>query len=121
MIVTILTIVLSAPGAFFASFGREYLAPLAFIVLMLIFSQIIAAIGYGDYFPWAIPSLYIGLAGEEYFLGFFRVLIILLTGLLGIISTVFWWIFADQHLKRGGKPALCPLPAEKHVQNIHCC
>ena len=32
--------------------------PLAFIVLVLVFSQMVAALGYGDYFPWSIPAFY---------------------------------------------------------------
>lgn len=95
-IVTVLTVFLSTPVAFFASFSRGYLAPLGFIVIALIFSQIIAAVGYGAYFPWSVPALYSGMTGEN-IIGSSGVIMIFITSLLGFFSTLFWWLFADQH------------------------
>src|SRR5699024_9802132 len=60
IIVTIITILLSTPAAFFASYSGGYLAPLGFVVLTLVLSQIIAAVGFGAYFPWSIPALLSG-------------------------------------------------------------
>lgn len=90
------TIVLSTPVAFIASYSRGYLAPLGFVIITLIFSQIISAIGYGEYFPWAIPALYSGLTGES-ILNWSGLLIILMTSMLGLFSTLYWWLFADQY------------------------
>ena len=60
----ILTIALSTPVAFFASLGRGYLSPLGFVVFSLVLANIVAETGYGEFFPWAIPALYSGVAGS---------------------------------------------------------
>lgn len=98
LITTILTIALCTPVAFFASFGKGYLAPLGFVILMLVLSQIAAVAGFGEYFPWAIPALYSGVTVEEgSTLDWSSIGIILITSLLGILATLFWWLFADHH------------------------
>jgi ABC-type transport system involved in multi-copper enzyme maturation permease subunit len=96
-IATLLTIALSTPVAFFACYGRGYLAPLGFVVLMVVFSQIIAAAGYGDYFPWAVPALFSGTTGEAMPLGWSNLTPLLVTSLLGLAATLSWWLFADQN------------------------
>ncbi|MEW9053138.1 MAG: ABC transporter permease [Neobacillus sp.] len=96
-IATLLTIALSTPVAFFACYGRGYLAPLGFVVLMVVFSQIIAAAGYGDYFPWAVPALFSGTSGVALTLGWANLTPLLITSLLGLAGTLSWWLFADQN------------------------
>ncbi|HLR09722.1 MAG TPA: ABC transporter permease [Bacillota bacterium] len=95
IIVTIITILLSTPAAFFASYSGGYLAPLGFVVLTLVLSQIIAAVGFGAYFPWSIPALLSGVAADE--LGTSSLCIISITSLSGILATLYYWLFADQH------------------------
>lgn len=92
-IVTLMTISLSFPVAFFASIGRGYLLPIGFVILMIILSQFISALGYGGYFPWAIPAIYSGIAGpdQDYHLTPFIV-----TVLFGLGLTFFWWEYAEQ-------------------------
>lgn len=97
LVVTILTIALCTPVAFFASYGRGYLAPLGFVIFTLVLSQIVTAAGFGDYFPWAIPAVYSGIAGSGSVLGLNSLLIIIGTSLLGVFSTLYWWLFVDQH------------------------
>ncbi|WP_147532926.1 ABC transporter permease [Bacillus marasmi] len=94
---SLLTIALSFPVAFFASYGRGYLAPLGFVVITLVFAQVIAAAGHGYYFPWSIPALYSQIAGAENEpIGIVSFVIVLSTGLLGFAGTIMWWKFADQ-------------------------
>src|SRR5699024_11810860 len=97
IIVTIITILLSTPAAFFASYSGGYLAPLGFVVLTLVLSQIIAAVGFGAYFPWSIPALLSGVAADE--LGTSSLCIISITSLSGILATLYYWLFADQDRK----------------------
>src|SRR5690625_5013974 len=97
LVVTILTIALSTPVAFFASYGRGYLGPLGFVTITLVFSQIVAATGYGEFFPWAIPAMYSGLVGSAGLLTSASLIIISITCLFGFFSTLYWWVFADQH------------------------
>lgn len=97
IICSLLTIFLSAPVGFFASFGRGYLSPLGFIVITLILAQLVAAIGYGEFLPWSIPFLIaIGIGDSSTIIKGFSIMIVLLMGLLGILSTMFWWKYVDQ-------------------------
>jgi ABC-2 type transport system permease protein len=94
-----LTILLGGPVAFFAGWGKGYLAPMGYLILAMIVSQfVIAALpGLGAYLPWAIPALYSGAAGPETSqLGVVSYLILFGTSLLGCAGTFTWWKYADQ-------------------------
>jgi ABC-2 type transport system permease protein len=92
-----LTILLVTPIAFFASAGRSYLPPMGAAILFVVLAQIIAAAGWGEYFPWSIPALFAGMAGPDYAVtGWVSFLIVLLTGFIGLIATLIWWQMADQ-------------------------
>ena len=95
VISAILTILLCTPIAFFASVGKGYLTPMGILMIVVIFSQIIASIGYGMYFPWAIPALYSGIAGTIH-LGMSSYIILYLTSIIGFFGTLIWWRYADQ-------------------------
>jgi ABC-2 type transport system permease protein len=92
-----LTIALVTPIAFFASAGRGYLLPLGMALMTMILAQVIAAAGWGEYFPWSVPALYAGAAGiEQAQLGAVSFALVLLTSVTGLISTFVWWAWADQ-------------------------
>lgn len=92
-----LTILLVTPIAFFASAGRGYLPPMGAAILAVILAQVIAAAGWGDYFPWSVPALYAGMAGPAYAdIGLASYVVVVLTGLAGLIGTFGWWEMADQ-------------------------
>lgn len=94
---TILTILLGTPIAFFAILDKGYLTPLGFVVLTLVFAQIIAATGYGYYFPWSIPGLYSGAGGEyKLQLNAISYIILVMNSLIGYCSTIVYWKYADQ-------------------------
>lgn len=96
-ITAILTILVGFPIALFAIWGKGYLAPLAFVALTLVFSQIIAATGYGTYFPWSVPGLFSGAGGAyKKLLDNFSYIIVGLTGVLGYLATLRYWKIADQ-------------------------
>lgn len=97
-ICSILTILLSTPVGFFASYGRGYLSPLGFIVITLILAQIIAVAGYGEFFPWSIPAI-IGVSIEDSstMIENFSIIIVVLTSLVGLVGTMLWWRYADQN------------------------
>ena len=89
-----LTLLLSFPAALLANIGRGYLSPLGYVILTLVFAQVIAAAGFGPYFPWAVPSLHSGMAGIIHLPGL-SFLLVWLTGLAGVISTLVWCQYAD--------------------------
>lgn len=83
------------PVAFITCFGKGYLAPLGFLLILIVLSQIIAALIYGEYFPKSIPAFYSGLTGEVGNIDLSGFLIVFITSLAGIIATLFWWLTKD--------------------------
>jgi ABC-2 type transport system permease protein len=95
--VALLTLGLLPVIALVASAGRGYLAPLAAALLLLFIAQVVAALGWGEFFPWAVPALLSGAAGPEAArLGPWSwVLAAVVTG-VGVAGTLVWWQRADQ-------------------------
>jgi len=87
-----LNIALTTPIAFVASAGHGYLPPIGAIFLALILAQFTNAAGWGEYFPWSVPALYV--QGEN--LGMVSYVIVILTSVAGLLGTLFWWEWADQ-------------------------
>jgi ABC-2 type transport system permease protein len=97
MVISLLTILLCTPVAFFASCGRGYLLPMGIVILTLIIANFTGLVGLGPYFPWAIPGIYSAPAGTEGMqLGPVSYVILLFTCMMGLIGTLAWWRFADQ-------------------------
>ena len=97
ILISVLTILLSSPVAFIAGYGRGIIAPIAFVIFMLIMAQFVALVGWGPYFPWAIPgviSVKDGTEGME--IVFASYIIVLITSLIGYFGTIAWWKYADQ-------------------------
>lgn len=92
-----MTLLLMTPVAFIASMGRGYLSPLGFAVLTIFLAQIVAATGWGDWFPWAVPALFSGAAGpRNELLGIHSYILVILAGIAGVAATFYWWRTADQ-------------------------
>jgi ABC-2 type transport system permease protein len=89
-----LVIAAMLPFAFFASLGRGYLLPIGVCFMVLILANLVEAAGWGEFFPWAILAIY---AQGKDSLPPASFVIILLTGLLGMVGTYLWWQFADQN------------------------
>jgi ABC-2 type transport system permease protein len=92
-----MTLLLMTPVALIASMGRGYLPPLGFAVLTIFLAQIVAATGWGDWFPWAVPALFSGAAGpRNELLGIHSYILVILAGIAGVAATFYWWRTADQ-------------------------
>jgi ABC-2 type transport system permease protein len=91
-ITALLTIAVVTPIIFFASAGHGYLPPMGVMILAVALAQVFGIIGYGEYFPWAIP----GLAAQHEHLGMVSYVLVLLTCAAGVIGTLAWWELADQ-------------------------
>lgn len=92
-----LTVALVTPLPWAASAGRGYLPAVGLMFLLLVLSQIVAALGWGAWFPWSAPALSSGVAGPEAArLGLGSYLLVAGAGLAGVTGTLAWWRFADQ-------------------------
>jgi ABC-2 type transport system permease protein len=89
-----LAIVVVLPFAFFASVGRGYLLPVGIAFLTLVATNLVAIAGWGEYFPWAVPGLYAQGVGSLMPVSYW---IAILTGVVGMVATYFWWKYADQN------------------------
>lgn len=56
---------LSTPMALVASVARGALPAIAVLIMIVVATQIITLIGFGSWFPYAAPSLWAGMGGEE--------------------------------------------------------
>jgi ABC-2 type transport system permease protein len=91
------TVLLVMPFAWVASATRGYLPTVGAMFLVMFATQVLAALGWGAYFPWAVPALAAGSAGPEAArLGAESYLLVVVTGLAGIAGTAAWWRLADQ-------------------------
>ena len=92
-----LTIALQAATAFFAGVGRGYLGPLAWAILVIVASQILAVLGWGAWFPWSVPAFLAGAGGptaEPVTLG--GLALVAVAVIAGMAATIAWWERADQ-------------------------
>jgi ABC-2 type transport system permease protein len=94
--VTVVTACLAIAGvmpfALLASVGRGYLLPMGAAVLILVSANLVVVLGWGEYYPWAVPILYAqglsALPPASYW-------IVLVTSLAGMAATYLWWQRAD--------------------------
>lgn len=91
-----LVIAVVTPVALVASIGRGYLLPLGITMATLALANLLAFMGWGNVFPWSIPALYAGVAGEGNPFEPGGYWIVLLTAVAGIAATDRWWRTADQ-------------------------
>lgn len=91
-ITALLAIATVTPIIFFASAGHGYLPPVGVVILAVALAQVAGVIGYGEFFPWAIPGMY----AQHEALGIASYVIVALTGCAGVIGTLLWWELADQ-------------------------
>lgn len=91
VITSLLFIAVTTPGTMLANISKGYLAPLGLILVIVIFSSVMASLGFAPYFPWTIPSVFLSTG----FLNLNSIIILASTGLAGIVGTFAWWRFAE--------------------------
>jgi ABC-2 type transport system permease protein len=92
----VLTLPLMSFVAFFASMGRGYMPAFGWTIFTMVLANIAAVMGWGDWFPWAIPSIFSGATGPQEQLELHSYVIVIITGIIGLITTYYWWRNADQ-------------------------
>jgi len=97
LLIAFLTAMLMSVVALLASAGRGYLPPLGWAFLTMALAQIMAVMGWGEWFPWAVPSLLSEFSGPQSGpLGIHSYLMVSLVCVFGVIGTFAWWRSADQ-------------------------
>jgi len=96
VLIGFLTFLLLSPVALIASAGRGYLPPLGWAFLTMALAQIAAVMGWGDWFPWAVPSLLSEFSGSVEPLELHSYLAVALVFVTGTVATFLWWQRADQ-------------------------
>lgn len=93
----LMAVLLTTPFGLAASIGRGYLVAVGVMFVVVFLSQIIAALGYGHLFPWSVPALFSGVAGEDRAMpGLLGYGLVALTGTAGAVATAIWWTTTDQ-------------------------
>ncbi|GAA4727508.1 ABC transporter permease [Phytohabitans rumicis] len=92
----LLTTTLTITFGLAASLGRGYLPGIAALIAATFTAQIITALGYGGWYPYAIPALHAGLAGPDqptpHLIGYLTVPTV---AILAITGTIRWWQRTD--------------------------
>ncbi len=97
LLITLLTFMLTPFVALFASAGRGYLLPLGWAFLTMALGQIAIVLGWGDWFPWAVPGLVSSLSGPRAApFEMHSYISVLLAFIAGVAATFAWWRSADQ-------------------------
>ena len=95
---TLLTVLLTTTYGLAASLGRGYLAAVATMFVSLFAAQVIAALGFGAWFPWSVPSMLSGVAGpEQAGPGAWSIAGVVVVGVAGSAATALWWERADHN------------------------
>jgi ABC-type transport system involved in multi-copper enzyme maturation permease subunit len=93
-----LTLMLMPFVALLASAGRGYLPPLGWMILTLALGNIISLLGWGDWFPWAVPMLISGMGDTHGVQGLLHsYVVVALAFAVGAGSLFAWWRWADQN------------------------
>lgn len=87
-----LSLLLVTPVAFLAGYGKGVLLPLGFVILTVIFANLMGMINLAQYFPWAIPGIF-AVAPDK--LNGISYCILLLTFVSGLAGTFLYWYRAD--------------------------
>lgn len=96
LVIAGMNLALMTPVAILASAGRGYLPPLGWVILTVFLAQILAALGWGTWFPWSIPAIYSGEAGSySDGIGIYSIWMIVITSFAGLGCTYSWWYLAD--------------------------
>ena len=97
MLVAVLNVMLMPVVAFAASIGRGFLPPVGWTVLTLALANIAVALGWGEWFPWAVPLVIARTVtpGAEA-VGLHSVIMVSVAFLSGLAATFLWWRRADQ-------------------------
>jgi len=81
-----------------ASVGRGYLPGVGALFAAVFTAQVVAALGYGPWYPYSVPPLYAGIAGPESAgPGLFGFASVAVLAIASVAATMGWWHRADHN------------------------
>ncbi len=88
---------LQTATAFVAGAGRGYLPAFGFVVAVMAIAQILRALGWAAWFPWAVPMLVV-VTGDPSLEApsLASVVVVVLAAGGGLVASLTWWQRADQ-------------------------
>ena len=91
----VLTALLALPFALVATIARSALAGVGGVIGIVIVTQILTVLGTGAWFPYAAPSLWLGMGGPELTASPVQLLLVLPVAAAGWVATAIWWQQAE--------------------------
>jgi ABC-2 type transport system permease protein len=93
----LLVVVLCVPFGLVSSWRRGYLPGFVALLLVVVAAQIVTTAGAGAWFPYAAPSLWLGMGGVDAAgaVTSVQLLMPLVVGALGSWAVVWWWAQAE--------------------------
>jgi ABC-2 type transport system permease protein len=89
----LLWLVLMPVTALIASVGRGYLLPIGVALVTMIVAQFVNATGWAPWFPWCVA---IASGVPETHIAVVSLVVVIVTGVLGMVATLLWWERSDQ-------------------------
>jgi ABC-2 type transport system permease protein len=93
---TALVIALAFTFALAASVLRGYLGAVGVLFATVFVAQVVAALGYGHVFPYAVPAVAAGIAPNGPHVAWPGYLLVVAVGAAAVATTTWWWRTADQ-------------------------
>lgn len=95
LIGAVLTALLGLPFALVATISRSALAGVGAVIGVIVSTQILTIVGVGPWFPYAAPSLWLGLGGPDLTANPAQLLLVLPLAAAGWAATALWWQHAE--------------------------
>ena len=91
----VLMALLAAAVRVVATIGRSALAGVGAVIGVIVVTQILTVIGAGPWFPYAAPSLWLGMGGPDVSVSAAQLLLVLPVAAAGWAATALWWQHAE--------------------------
>jgi ABC-2 type transport system permease protein len=87
----LLSALLAVPFAFVATVARSALAGVGAVIGVIVVTQLLTVVGVGGWFPYAAPSLWLGMGGPAMSASPIQLVLVIPVGLAGWAATALWW------------------------------
>ncbi|QJW35000.1 ABC transporter permease [Cellulosimicrobium protaetiae] len=91
----VLAALLALPCALVATWGRDALAGVGTVLGMVVVTQVFTVVGAGAWFPWAAPSLWLGMGGPDVHVSGWQLAAAPAVAAASWWATATWWRRAE--------------------------